>query len=82
MQEFKSNQQDKQTAKIKANYLSMFKSDGGRHLYRKIQEMEQSALDRAVASDDESSAMHAIYEVRGLRRLRAYIDIATDNKLK
>jgi len=70
------------TKKIKANYLSMFKSDGGQHLYRKIKEMEQSALDRAVSSDDEQSAMHAIYEVRGLRRLRAYIDMATDNKLK
>jgi endonuclease IV len=68
--------------KIKANYLSMFKSDGGKHLYRKIKEMEQTALDKAVSSDDESAAMHAIYEVRGLRRLRAYIDLATDNKLK
>lgn len=73
---------DQSSKKIKANYLSLFKSDGGKHLYRKIKEMEQSALDRAVASDDEAAAMHAIYEVRGLRRLRAYIDLATDNKLK
>lgn len=73
--------QSEETQKIKANYLSMFKSDGGRHLYKKIIEMEQSAMERAIASDEEQVSLHAIYEARGLRRLRSYIDLATDNKL-
>jgi len=60
----------------------MFRSDGGKHLYAKIIEMEQSAMERAIASDDEQLALHSIYEARGLRRLRSYIDLATDNKMR
>jgi galactose-1-phosphate uridylyltransferase len=71
-----------ETNKIKSNYMSMFKSDGGKHLYKKIIEMEQTAMERAIGSDDEQLALHSIYEARGLRRLRSYIDLATDSKLK
>jgi uncharacterized protein YpiB (UPF0302 family) len=69
-----------ESEKIKANYLSMFKSDGGQHLYRKMKEMEQSSIERAIATDNKDEALHAIYEARGIRKLRTYIDLATDNK--
>lgn len=73
--------QDSQSSKIKSNYLSLFKTEGGMHLYKKIQEMEQSCYKRAVAAKTNDEKLQAIAEAAAFVRLKAYIDLATDNKL-
>lgn len=73
--------QDSQ-AKIKSNYISLFKTDGGNHLYRKIQAFEQSAIDRAIVATTDSEKLRCLAEVEAYRKLRAYIDLATDNMFK
>lgn len=70
--------QDSQ-AKIKANYLAIFKSDGGEHLYKKIKEFEISAIDKAIISTSDSEKLKCVAEVEAYRKLRAYIDLATNN---
>ena len=66
---------------IKANYLSLFKTDGGQHLYKKIQQMEQSCYQRAVVAKTNDEKLSAIAEAAAFVRLKAYIDYATDQKL-
>ncbi len=72
---------DYQSSKIKANYLSMFKTDGGKHLYKKIQEFEKSCYQRAVVAKTNDEKLQAIAEATAFVRLKAYIDVATDSKL-
>lgn len=73
---------DSQSAKIKSNYLSLFKTEGGMHLYKKIQEFEQSCYQRAIVAKTNDEKLQALAEATAFIRLKSYIDIATNNKLK
>lgn len=52
------------------------------HLYKKIQEFETSCYQRAVVAKTNDEKLQALAEATAFIRLKSYIDIATDNKLK
>jgi len=71
-----------QSNPIKENYLSLFKTDGGQHLYRKIDEFYQSAINQALIAKTSEEKLQYLAQAEAHLKFRSYIDYATDNKLR